>query len=433
MIRRAKNSPRSGRPSDYARRDFLRNGGLLGLGVGLAGLAGCGEEAQTFDGPPAPPRTPTPVELGRTGVRIPDIGFGTFTLDGNEELVRFAFDQGITHFDTAEDYQHGRAEETLGRALQGLRDRATITTKMVAAADAPVGQLMQRLEASLTRLRTDHVDFMLNHAVDSPARMANPGWSEFVQRAKEQGKIRFAGMSGHGPSLVPCLDAALDADQLDVILVAYNYIQSPDFLDAAKVFVQRQLGKLDWVALQPELPDFLTRAKQKGVGVMTMKTLRGARKNDMRPYEGTGATFAQAALRWVLSDPRVDAAMITMNDRASVEEYLGASGGIEPTGEDMALLTRYESMQREQQCVQGCGACADACPAGVPISEVLRAGMYDRDYGQSRIAREVYAGLAADGQICLACSGEPCATACPTGLSIPRQARDAHRRLARVG
>ena len=56
----------------------------------------------------------------------------------------------------------------------------------------------------------------------------------------------------------------------------------------------------------------MARAREKGVGVVAMKTLRGARLNDMRPYEGGGATFAQAAFRWVLSGPDVDALIVTM-------------------------------------------------------------------------------------------------------------------------
>lgn len=420
-----------GRPRDYGRRDVLRAGAVLGLALGAAGVVGCADdeagEATASRG--ASPPEPRRVVLGRTGLAVPDIAFGTFALEGDVDLVRHALDRGVTHFDTAESYTEGRAEETLGRALEGVRDRVTLTTKVVARADARADELMRGLEQSLRRLRTDHVDVYLNHAVDSPDRMSNPEWSEFVARAKGQGKIRFSGMSGHGPSLVPCLEAALADGQLDVILTAYNYIQSPDFLDSAKLWIQRRLGRIDWVAMQPDLPRFLERAKAAGVGVMVMKTLRGARHNDMRAYERGGATFSQAALRWVLSDSRVDAAVITMTSRALVDEYLVATGGARPTGEDVALLSRYEARNRTRQCVQGCSGCVDACPAGVPIPDVLRIGMYDRDYGQPAIARRAYAALERDATACLGCSGAPCASVCPTGVAIRPLALSAHRRL----
>ena len=426
---------RDRRPSDYGRRDFMRTGAWLGLGAGASflpavGKAGEGAEDTASQQDPKPVRS---VGLGRTGVQVSDIGFGTFSLRDTKayrETVRYALDRGVTQFDTAEGYGEGQSEIALGRALQGERQRATITTKLWAEADSRQDQLMARLNESLRRLRTDHVDFLLNHAVDSPDRMTNPEWSAFVEKAKAQGKIRFSGMSGHGPDLVPCLEAALEDNQLDVILVAYNYIQSPDFLDTARVWIQKKLGQVDWIALQPGLTDFLARAQQAGVGVMVMKTLRGAGHNDLRAFERSGGTFGQAALRWVLSDPRVDSAMITMRSKAQVDEYLEASGGSSPTGEDLAMLSRYEFVNRSRQCVQGCGACATSCPEGVPISEVLRAGMYERDYSEPEMARALYQSLNPDASPCLSCSGAPCANACPTGVPIQSESIAVHERLS---
>jgi len=416
------------RPSSYGRRDFLQAGAALGLGLGVPLLPGCSEEAPAgLSGTPAVRRR---VALGKTGVEVPDIGMGCFALEGDEAVVRHALARGVTHFDTAEGYTEGRSEETLGRVLADQRDQVTITTKVAARSDATAGGLMKRLEGSLSRLRTDYVDFYLNHAVDSLDRVNNPEWGEFVATAKRQGKIRFAGMSGHGPSLVTCLEESLRADALDVILVAYNYIQSPDFIDAAKVWMQGQLGRLDWVSLQPELPDFLLRAREAGVGIMAMKTLRGARSNDLREYETGNATFAQAALRWVLSDGRVDSAMITMRTPESIDEYLGASGYGRPRGDDVALLTRYEMRNRHSQCVQGCGDCLPACPSEVAIPDVLRIGMYDRDYGLTDVARGEYARIARDAAACASCSDTPCLQACPTSVDIASLARGAHRRLA---
>jgi hypothetical protein len=407
------------RPQDYGRRDFLRAGAALGLTLGLPPVAHADTE----------PRIRKRVTLGRTGVELPDIGFGTFALEGDASLIEHALERGITHFDTAESYTGGSAEQTLGRALANRRDAVTLTTKTLAEADDSVAVLMGRLEASLKRLGTDRIDFYLNHAVDDVARLRNPEWSEFVARAKAQGKIRFAGMSGHGPSLVTCLNEALDREMLDVVLVAYNYIQSPDFIDTASVWVQQWLGTLDWVALQPELPRVLARAKAAGLGVMTMKTLRGARHNDMRAFETPGSTFSQAALRWVLSDQRVDSAVVSMTSKAMIDEYVGASGFDGPRSSDLALLSRYEHRNRQSQCIQGCGDCLPACPSGVSIPDVLRIGMYDRDYGQPSVAAGEYAALAGSAAACAGCATTPCVGVCTTGIPIAEMAREIHRRL----
>lgn len=415
---------------DYGRRDFLRAGAAIGLAWGLPALPGCAPDADDGDSASRlEPRAPRRVALGDTGVELSDIGFGSFALDGSVSLVEHALGRGVTHFDTADGYTGGEAERTLGRALRPRRDDVTITTKTLAESDARYPDLMQRLEGSLQRLATDRVDFYISHAVDSLERVHNPEWAELVSRAKEQGKIRFAGISGHGPSLVPCLDAALDAGILDVVLVAYNYIQTPGFIDRASLWLQEMTGRLDWVSVQTDLPRVLQRLKRSGVGVMVMKTLRGARHNDMAPYEEGGATFAQAALRWVLSDPDVDAAVIGMPSTRRIDEYVGGSGWKGPSSGDLALLSRYESLNHQRQCVQGCGACLSACPYGVAIPDALRTGMYASDYGHPALAAGEYTRLGRPAAACMRCSGAPCASACPTGVAIAPLARETHRQL----
>jgi uncharacterized protein len=178
---------------------------------------------------------------------------------------------------------------TIGNALRDKRDKVYITSKVEAGATDRREALMAALEGSLRRLRTDYVDVHFNHAVNDVRRLQNPEWYEFTERAKQQGKIRAAGMSGHAGHLLECLDYALETNSADAILVAYNFGQDP-------AFYQRFTRSFDFIARQPDLPRVLRQAKAKGVGVIAMKTLVGARLNDMRPFEKGEATFAQAQL-----------------------------------------------------------------------------------------------------------------------------------------
>ncbi len=407
--------------SGIDRREFLRRGALAGASVGLLPLA-----AGAALGAVAPPHVKGERTLGRTGLRISDIGMGTYDLDGNLPLVRHALERGISYFDTAESYQDGRSEETLGNALSGQRERVTLVTKTGAEAHATRAGLMQGLEASLRRLRSDRIDIYFNHAVNDVARLKNPEWHEFVSRAKQAGKLRFSGMSGHGGKLIECLDYALDHSLVDVVLVGYNFGQDP-------AFYERFTKSLDFVAIQPDLPRVLAKAKAQGVGVVAMKTLRGAKLNDMRPYETGGATFAQAAFRWVLGSPNVDALVVTMSDRRQIDEYLGASGWQPPNRTDERLLERYEARNGATQCRYGCGDCLSACPVGVPISDVLRTRMYAEDYGNLTFARSEYAALGAGASACLECAHRACTGACPHGLDIPELTTRAHRAIASPG
>jgi len=303
-----------------------------------------------------------------------------------------------------------------------VRDEVILASKVMAGAGDSRAELMSSLEASLRRLRTDRIDVYFNHAVNSVDRIANPEWPEFVALARKQGKIRWSGMSGHGGQLAECIDYALHHDLIDVMLVAHNFGQDPSF-------TQRFTARLDFVAVQPDLPRLMAKAKQKDVGVIAMKTLRGARLNDMRPFESDGATYAQAAFRWVLAGPDVDALIVTMKSPEQVDEYLGASGATRPTNADVSLLQRYEARNGATQCRYGCRACADACPEGVPIAEVLRTRMYARDYEDLELARSEYAALGAAASACLGCAHVSCVGACPFGIEIERHTEPTHRLL----
>ena len=362
--------------------------------------------------------------LGRTGLEIADVSFGSSSLrSGQEKVVEHALARGINYFDTAESYTGGTSETVLGNALKGKRDQVVVTSKVVTSADSSAEWLMAALEGSLRRLGMDYVDIYMNHAVNSLAVIQNPEWHEFVAKAKEQGKIRFAGMSGHAGRLIECLDYAFDEDIADVVLVAHNFGQDPKFYESVT-------RAMDFVATQQDLPRVLAKGKAKNVGVTVMKTLKGARLNDMRPYEREGGTFAQAALRWVLANPHVDSAVITMNSVAKVDEYLGASGASELAAGDLDLLERYAHLNAGSYCHHVCNDCDGACPYGVPIAEVMRTRMYAVDYQDVALAREEYALLATNAAACLACDGQPCASACTHGLPLDRLCAPTHRLLA---
>jgi len=334
------------RSRTIGRREFIRSGALAGIGVGLATLAGPVSAAV-----PPTPQVRRYASLGHTGMKISDISFGADRLSpGQEDLVRHAVDVGINYFDTAETYQGGDSEVTLGNALRGKRDKVFLTSKTLAQPDTDKQAMMQALEDSLRRLQTDYLDVYFNHAVNEVARLKNLQWYQFTETAKKQGKIRFTGMSGHAGHLTTCLDYALDSGKFDVILCAYNFGQDPRFY-------QRFLGGFDMVARQPDLPRVIQRAKQHGVGVVVMKTLMGARLNDMRPYERDRATFAQAAFRWVLSNPNVDGLIVSMSSRESIDEYVGASGSQTVDTEDLPLLERYARMNGTSYCKHACDAC----------------------------------------------------------------------------
>ena len=392
------------------RREFLR----LGTGAAL-GLAAAPVRAQSKPG------IRRYVRLGRTEMKMSDISFGSASM-ADPAVVRHALARGINYFDTAESYRGGGSEEAIGTALKGRRDQVLIASKTKAGTGDTRADMMRSLEQSLKRLQTDRVDVYFNHSVNDVARMQNREWWEFTELAKRQGKIRFRGMSGHGSNLTRCLDYVIDNDLADVILVAYNFAQDPSFYDKLR-------HTFHWSAIQPDLPRVLDKARKKDIGVIAMKTLMGARLNDMRPYERPGATFSQAAFRWALSAPQVDALVVSMSTAGEIDEYVAASGSAQVSGNDMELLERYALLQSGRYCQSACNDCAGSCPQNVAIAEVLRTRMYDVDYGDTLLARTEYAALGKPAETCLTCTVQSCLNACTRGIPIAEYTRDAAKRL----
>ena len=366
--------------------------------------------------------------LGRTGLKVSDIGFGSSGCR-SADTIRYCYDAGVNYFDTAERYRTegwgrgGYVEDLMGEALSSVRDMVVITTKTVAGAKQGRHDIMKELEESLRRLRTDYVDIFLNHAVNDPERMANPEWHEFVQLAKKQGKIRFSGMSGHGGRLQECLDYVLDNDMVDVVLCSHNFGVDPRFYE-------RFTKHFDFAANQQGIPRLFAKAKEKNVGVIAMKTMSGAKANDLSAYRHGGASYERAAMRWVFSDPHIDSAIISMPDKAVADAFIACSGDAQFAENDFEVLDRFLAAAGDEYCRPGCDACEQSCPQGVPIADVLRQRMYEVRYGAPRKARAGYARLGTGASACGTCSDQRCLGSCPWDLDIPKLTRDAAQRLA---
>jgi aryl-alcohol dehydrogenase-like predicted oxidoreductase len=155
-------------------------------------------------------------------------------------LIRRAYELGVNTFDTALVYSNGESERRLGVALEGIRDQVWINTK---TSRRPGAHARQDLEGSLLRLRTDRVDLMFIHALDDEqdlARVLAPdGCLAELRKAKEEGLIRFLGVSGHWHK--QSMLKLLEREPLDAILIpvgifneAYGYSYFRDVVPLAR-------------------------------------------------------------------------------------------------------------------------------------------------------------------------------------------------------
>ena len=223
--------------------------------------------------------------LGRTGLKVSALGCGGHhlgdckTVDDAIRLVHEAVDAGVTFYDNAWEYWNGRAEDWLGRGLKGRRDKVVLMTK-VCTHSRGADLAMKMLEESLRRLQTDHLDVWQIHDIsydsDPELAYAKGGVLEAFDKAKQQGKVRCVGFSGHKDPHI----------HLDMIRRGYPFdtVQMPlNCLDASFRSFEKQV--------LPEL-------HQRGIAPLGMKSMGGS-----APAVKAGLVTAEEMLRYAMSLP----------------------------------------------------------------------------------------------------------------------------------
>ena len=198
----------NGADDKFTRREFVRGAAAFTASAIVAGDSmmaakkNAAAQAVTTTSDQQVPKRP----LGRTGAQVSALGVGGYHLGSTQdqeeanELVAKALDAGVNFFDNAWDYHQGLSEERLGTALHGKRAQAFVMTK-VCTHGRGKDIAMQMLEQSLRRLQTDHLDLWQIHEViyyNDPDLIFRPGGAaEALLEAKQQGKVRFIGFTGH--------------------------------------------------------------------------------------------------------------------------------------------------------------------------------------------------------------------------------------------
>ncbi len=352
--------------------------------------------------------------LGRTEAMVSDISIGSGSGTGGRQtpkVVHEAIERGVNYFDTAPDYSAAGSENRFGEAMVGKRDKIFLATKFC----TPGGHLgpgtsvetyMEAVNSSLGRLRTDWVDLVHIHSCDSVDRLLDENVHEAFDRLKQQGKVRFLGVSTHTPDLVTVANAAIESDLFDVMMLAYHF------------------------GAWPQLADVIDRAAKKDIGVVAMKTLRGAKHKGLDLNRDERDSYTQAAFKWVLANSNVSCLVISLWETGQLDEFLYASGKTLDES-DVALLQKYERLISGSHCRQHCGECLDKCPEGVPINDIFRHRMYFEDLGAEKEAMMRYGQLSVNADACLGCD-TLCSGACPDGIDIAKRLREAHDLLRLV-
>ncbi len=278
-----------------------------------------------------PENLATPGEIPRRRVRNTDvivsaIGLGGFTFAEAKskkesiQIVHEAIDNGITFMDNAWDYHEGRSEELMGEALQGRRDKVFLMTKVCShGRDKKVA--LKQLEDSLRRLKTDHLDLWQIHEVvyetDPDLHFAVGGAAEALLQAREDGKVRFIGFTGHKS---PALHKRMLAHDFP-----FDTVQMPlSGFDANFRSFEREV-----------LPILL----QRGISPIGMKSLNGTADAVKK-----GVITAEEAIRYAMSLP-VMTTVSGMDSLAVLRKNIKIARAFVP-------MTKEEKNAHRQKCAQ---------------------------------------------------------------------------------
>ena len=318
----------------------------------------------------------TDVRLGSTGIVVNKNGFGALpmqrvSMEEAVQLVRRAFEGGITFFDTARYYTD--SEEKLGEALEGIRDKVYIATKT----GASTGEALKKeLETSLKNLRTDHIDIYQFH---NPAVCPKPGDGsglyEAMEEAKAQGMVRHIGITNHRLAVA---HEAIDSGLYETLQFCY-------LADEKDV-------------------ELVEKCKKADMGFIAMKALSGGLITNSRAAYAFEAQFDNVLPIW------------GVQRQTELEEFLSYIKNPPAMTDEIKALIEADKKELAGDFCRGCGYCMP-CPVGIEINNCARMSLLlRRSPSAAQLTPEAQEKMMKIKE-CLHCGR--CKSKCPYGLDTP--------------
>jgi L-glyceraldehyde 3-phosphate reductase len=309
---------------------------------------------------------------GRSGLLLPAISLGLWQNFGDDdrplevgrEILRRAFDLGVTHFDLANNYgpPYGSAEENFGRIFRDdfapYRDELLISTK--AGYDmwpGPYGNwgsrkyLLSSLDQSLRRMGLDYVDVFYSHRLDPETPLEETMGA--LDNAVRQGKALYVGVSSYSATKTSEAAAILRELRTPFVLNQPSYSMLNRWIEVDLLHVLGELG-VGCIVFSPLAQGMLTDKYLDGIPegsratrhttlspkLITDETLEKIRAlNEIAAARGQ--TLAQLALAWALRDPRVTSALVGASSVAQLEANIAALDNLDLTQDELAEIDRH--------------------------------------------------------------------------------------------
>lgn len=336
------------------------------------------------------------------------------------EMLHYAIDNGINYIDTAYPYHQGNSEEFVGQALKdGYREKVFLATKLPCWLTDSYEDFEKYLDEQLDRLQTDYIDFYLLHALSESTwnKVYNLKVLSFLDKAKEKGKIKYAGFSFHDDLNV--FKSIIDSYPWDFCQIQLNYMDR-----------QYQAGL-----------EGMKYADDKNISVVVMEPIKGGKlsnasdeiafiwdKNDIK------RTPSEWALRWVYDLKEVSVVLSGMSTIDHVIENIKTAQEAIPnslTERELELIDEVTDIYVQNVKV-GCTSCEYClpCPQGVSIPNIFEHYNNVYVYGTKKESKNSYSRfieLNLDASKCIECG--LCESVCPQHLSIIEYLKEADKIL----
>jgi L-glyceraldehyde 3-phosphate reductase len=311
---------------------------------------------------------------GRSGLKLPAISVGLWQNFGNErplevqqEILRRAFDLGVTHFDLANNYgpPYGSAEENFGRIFAAdfrpYRDELIVSTK--AGYDmwpGPYGEgggsrkyLLASLDQSLTRMQLEYVDIFYSHRFDPETSLEETmGALDYAVRS---GKALYAGISSYSPEKTHEAAAIMRRLGTPLLIHQPSYSMFNRWIEDGLLDAVEEEG-MGCIVFSPLAQGMLTDKYLRGIpegsrasrpGSLPPETLTEDKLERIRALNDIakrrGQTLAEMALAWTLRDRRVTSTLIGVSSVSQLEDSLGALDKREFSQDELDEIDRYAS------------------------------------------------------------------------------------------
>lgn len=284
-------------------------------------------------------------KLNRANLEVSEISFGCMSLGSNhaenKALIHAAFDAGVNYFDTADIYQNGFNEETVGRALKPLRQKVVLATKVGNVPNEAQrnwewnpskNYILKAVEKSLKRLGTDYIDIYQLHG-----GMIEDNWEETIEAfdmLKERGLILHYGISSIRPNVIRRF-----ARQSEVVsnMIQYSLLDRRPEEEALQVLADSDVG----VMVRGGLAGGLLAGKDSSNYLDYISQDIESLIDKIKVFSIEKMSLAQVALQWLLSHPTVTTAVVGIRNMHQLRDVLGTVKAPKLSAESIAELSNF--------------------------------------------------------------------------------------------